>query len=33
MSVYPKMSEFQALMQALDPGKKFENTFTRKTVG
>lgn len=32
-SVYPKMSEFQALMQALDPGKKFENTFTRKTVG
>ncbi len=32
-SVYPKMSEFQALMQALDPSKKFENTFTRKTVG
>jgi xylitol oxidase len=31
-SVYPKMSEFQALMQALDPSKKFENTFTRKTV-
>ncbi len=32
-SVYPKMSEFQTLMQALDPSKKFENTFTRKTVG
>ena len=32
-SVYPKMGEFQALMQALDPGKKFENSFTRKNVG
>jgi xylitol oxidase len=32
-SVYPKMREFQALMQALDPGKKFENSFTRKKVG
>jgi len=28
-SVYPKMNEFQALVQALDPAKKFENTFTR----
>jgi len=28
-SVYPKMGEFQALVQALDPAKKFENTFTR----
>lgn len=32
-NVYPKMGEFQALMQALDPGKKFENNFTRKNVG
>lgn len=32
-SVYPKMKEFLALMQALDPGKKFENSFTRKNVG
>lgn len=32
-SVYPKMGEFQALLQALDPGKKFENSFTRKNVG
>jgi hypothetical protein len=23
------MNEFQALVQALDPAKKFENTFTR----
>jgi xylitol oxidase len=28
-SVYPKIGEFQALVQALDPAKKFENTFTR----
>ena len=28
-SVYPKMAEFQALVQALDPTKKFENSFTR----
>ena len=28
-SVYPKMNEFQALVQALAPAKKFENTFTR----
>lgn len=32
-SVYPKMSEFQALVQALDPGKKFENGYTRKNLG
>jgi xylitol oxidase len=32
-SVYSKMGEFQALVQALDPGKKFENSFTRKNVG
>lgn len=32
-TVYPKMGEFLALMQALDPGKKFENSFTRKNVG
>ena len=29
-SVYPKMSEFKALIEALDPNKKFENTFTRR---
>ena len=29
-SVYPKMSEFKALVEALDPNKKFENTFTRR---
>ena len=29
-SVYPKMSEFKALTQALDPTSKFENTFTRR---
>ena len=29
-SVYPKMSEFKALTQALDPTGKFENTFTRR---
>jgi xylitol oxidase len=32
-SVYPKMSEFKALVEALDPTKKFENSFTRKVVG
>ncbi|CAN1528108.1 FAD linked oxidase, N-terminal [Candidatus Nanopelagicaceae bacterium] len=32
-SVYPKMSEFKALVEALDPNKKFENGFTRKVVG
>jgi xylitol oxidase len=32
-SVYPKMSEFKALVEALDPSKKFENSFTRKVVG
>jgi xylitol oxidase len=28
-SVYQKMGEFQALVQALDPTSKFENSFTR----
>ncbi len=32
-SVYPKMSEFKALVEALDPTKKFENSFTRKVLG
>jgi xylitol oxidase len=31
-SVYPKMSEFKALVEALDPASKFENTFTRLTL-
>jgi xylitol oxidase len=29
-SVYPKMSEFKALTEALDPTSKFENSFTRR---
>ncbi|CAN2227613.1 GlcD FAD/FMN-containing dehydrogenases [Candidatus Nanopelagicaceae bacterium] len=29
-SVYPKMSEFKALVEALDPTRKFENSFTRR---
>ena len=29
-SVYPKMSEFKALVEALDPASKFENSFTRR---
>jgi xylitol oxidase len=29
-TVYPKMSEFKALVLALDPTKKFENSFTRR---
>jgi len=29
-SVYPKMSEFKALAEALDPTSKFENSFTRR---
>ena len=29
-AVYPKMSEFKALVEALDPSSKFENTFTRR---
>jgi xylitol oxidase len=29
-TVYPKMSEFNALVEALDPSSKFENTFTRR---
>ncbi len=28
-TVYPKISEFKALVDALDPSKKFENIFTR----
>jgi hypothetical protein len=31
-SVYPKMGEFQALVQALDPTSKFENSFTRNLL-
>jgi len=31
-SVYPKMNEFQALVQALDPTSKFENSFTRRVL-
>ena len=31
-SVYPKMSEFKALVEALDPLSKFENTFTRRIL-
>jgi xylitol oxidase len=29
-TVYPKMSEFKALVKALDPSSKFENSFTRR---
>jgi len=31
-TVYPKMSEFKALTEALDPKSKFENLFTRKFI-
>jgi len=31
-SVYPKMNEFKALVEALDPSSKFENTFTRRIL-
>ena len=31
-SAYPKMSEFKALVEALDPASKFENTFTRRSL-
>lgn len=31
-TVYPRMSEFKALILALDPSKKFENTFTRRIL-
>ena len=31
-SVYPKLSEFKALVEALDPASKFENTFTRRIL-
>ncbi len=29
---YPKMTEFKALIDALDPAKKFENSFTRRIL-
>jgi xylitol oxidase len=29
-TVYPRMGEFKALILALDPSKKFENSFTRR---
>ena len=29
-SVYPRMGEFKALILALDPSKKFENSFTHR---
>ncbi len=32
-SVYPKMSEFKALIEGLDPTSKFSNTFTKKRLG
>ena len=32
-SAYPKMAEFKALIEALDPTKKFENSYTRKYLG
>jgi xylitol oxidase len=31
-SVYPKLGEFNALVEALDPTKKFENSFTRSSL-
>jgi xylitol oxidase len=31
-SVYPKLGEFKALVEALDPTKKFENSFTRSSL-
>ena len=31
-SVYPKMEEFKALTKALDPTKKFENSYTRENL-
>jgi xylitol oxidase len=32
-SAYAKMSEFEALINGLDPKNKFGNSFTRKIVG
>jgi xylitol oxidase len=31
-TVYPRMGEFKALILALDPSKKFENSFTRRIL-
>jgi len=31
-SVYPKIGEFKALVEALDPTRKFENSFTRSSL-
>ncbi len=31
-TVYPKMREFKALVEALDPASNFENTFTRRIL-
>jgi xylitol oxidase len=31
-SVYPKLGEFKALVEALDPTHKFENSFTRSSL-
>jgi len=31
-SVYPKLGEFKALVEALDPTRKFENSFTRSSL-
>jgi len=30
--VYPKLGEFKALVEALDPTRKFENSFTRSSL-
>ena len=32
-SVYPKIDEFKALVEGLDPTSKFENSFTRSALG
>jgi xylitol oxidase len=31
-SVYPKINEFKALVEGLDPSSKFENSFTRSAL-
>jgi xylitol oxidase len=31
-SVYPKLGEFKALIEGLDPTRKFENSFTRSSL-
>jgi alditol oxidase len=31
-SVYPRLGEFKALVEALDPTRKFENSFTRSSL-